>query len=261
MFLLPYLAGVAATPFSEGSWLRVTLGVAGIVSLFMARAPVMRIARRRRRTGDRMGGNGDYWNRAAAFTIAGIVALGLPMFLYGYWQMLTLALVAGVITVAQTWLGIIMGERSLPAELTGVLLLAMTAPLGVYLAGGGSPWREAGLSLWIVNASYYGATVFSVKMKVAATTRRRGRMTARERLSLARSSLIYLAAMLALWMSLALAGLVPALSPMALLPLIAYTGWSIVTLGSRLKIRTEGFTQLALALVFTLAVIVIWRIG
>lgn len=261
MLLLPYITGIGVVEWTDGAGVRLALGAGGILMLFMARSPLVLLARRRYRRGAWGAGATDSVFSITVYASAGVLMFAVIQFEYGYGQLWPLGLAVLAIAVLQTWLAVVYGERSMSAEVTGVALLTLAAPLGVSLVSGMEPWLEPGPLLWLVNASYYGASIFSVKMKVAAMVKRQRRLSPREKLRLARGSIVYLASVDLVWLLLAITHRAPALAPAAFLPLAGYLIWNTITAGSRLNIKREGFTQLGLALVFTALVVIGWRSG
>jgi hypothetical protein len=98
-------------------------------------------------------------------------------------------------------------------------------------------------------------------MKVASKVERLEYYSFGTRVRIAGGSIIYVLAAIAIWLALVLYGVAPWLSPAAFLPVAIYVIWSFATMSSQLKIKTEGFVQLGLSLVFALIAIGAWRIG
>jgi len=232
-----------------------------MLSLFMARAPLMRLAKQRHRRGSFGARAGDYWYSALVYLVLAAVFFILVASLGEGWELWQIASAAALLAALQTLSALALGERSMTAELTGVVLLALAAPLGYYLAAGDGLWGVESVTLWAANATYYGATVFNVKMKVASMVTRRDSLGGREKLALARESITYATIAVPVWVALALTGKAPAAAPVVFTPMAAYVAWSAATMSSRLKLKTEGFTQLGLSLAFTAALIAVWRYG
>lgn len=261
MLLLPFVTGAVTAGWTAGGGARVTLGAGGSVLMLMARSPAVQLARRRYKRGGFGRGAGDLLFSMATYSLAGLLLFSTIMAIDGAGRLWGLAALALAGFCLQTWLAVTLGERSMAAEVTGVALLTLTAALGFTLAGGQGPWAVKPMLLWALNASFYGASIFNVKMKVASMTRRRRRFPVLAKLKLARVSIVYLGVMILAWSLLALAGLVPALAPVTFLPAVGYIAGSLLAAGSRLNIKREGFIQLGLALVFTVLVIIAWRSG
>lgn len=261
MLSLPFITGFMVAVPDGAAWARLGPGAAGALALFMARAPLMRLAKRRYRRGDFGPDAGDNLFSAAVFLAVAAALFGAIALAGGVADLWQAAAVAAALTLLQTAAALALGERSIPSELAGVILLSLTAPLAFLLASGASFWSLTSVTLWAANATYYGASVFIVKMKVASMTARRERLTGSRKLRLAQDSIVYTTVTVSLWLALDLAGRAPSGAPAIFAPLAAYVAWSAATLGSGLKIRTEGFTQLGLSIIFTALLIVVWRQG
>lgn len=262
MLLLPYLSGIAAADWSEGAVVKVALGAGGILALFMARSPAMKLAKNRYRRKDFGKKAGDYRFSASVYSFIGALLFGAIMVFGGYRQLLLLGALVLAASLLHTRLAMSLGERSIAAEAIGIMLLALAAPLGSVLASGGGLWEREALTLWAANASYYGASIFTVKMKVYSTVGRRGGgLTAAAKLARARASFSYIAAVSLAWLLAAITGATPALVPIAFLPMAAHAARSATRLGAPLNLRREGFTQLGLSVAFTLIIIAVWRSG
>jgi hypothetical protein len=259
MLLVPYLTGFGAVRWSDYAAGRLAAGCLGILLLFIGRASMMQLIKPRyrgRTAGDQVKElwlNSILYGGLGAAIILGIIIIG------GYWYLLAVGAAAFILFLGQTWLALRFGERSIPAELVGIVLLTLSAPLAAVLAGG------AGVSdvilLWLINAMYFGASVFTVKMKVASKMERLEYFYFTTRLRIAAASIIYVLVAISLWLALAIFGVAPWLSPAAFLPVALYVLWSCITMSARLKIKTEGFVQLGLSLVFAFITITAWRIG
>jgi hypothetical protein len=261
MLLVPYVTGILATTWTDGALARISLGMMAILLLFMARAPLMYLAKRYYRRGNFGSDTRNYWISAWLYSLSGLSLFAVIVVIDGGLKLPLLALTALVLALAQSWLAVTQGERAMIAELTGVLLLTLTAPLGMLLAGNGTTTLQDAVILWAVNASFFAASIFNVKMKVASMVARRDSFTIADRIRIARDSLTYLALTIVTWLLLSISGLAPVFSTVAFVPLVAYIAWSLATMSSKLKIRMEGFIQLGMSIGFAVIVIVVWRIG
>ncbi|MHB0914547.1 MAG: YwiC-like family protein [Thermoleophilia bacterium] len=259
MLMLPYLAGIATAGWSAGAPLRVALGAGGILALFMAQAPLMKLVKSRYRRGGAGRKAGDLWYSAAVYSAVGALFFGSVMLFGGPRELPALGAVALATGLLQAWMAVSLGERSIAAEAIGIILLTLAAPLGVALASGGGSWGRQALMLWAANASYYGVSIFTVKMKVVSPGRRGRRLTAGAKLARARVSFIYIATVIMSWLLAALTGAGPALAPVAFLPATLHAAWGTARLDSPLNIRREGFTQLGLSVIFTMIIVAAWR--
>ena len=250
MLLLPFAAGAVIGGFSRAS----ALSFAAIMLLFLAR-PAMSgwlAAGRHSRSGARV----PVPAAAVVMTVAALLLfIWLLLFesLKGlFWLGAAAALLLAFHETLRT-----RAPRSQAAELAGVGVLTMSAPLAFY-AGSGHLGTEAGW-LWFLSAGYFAISVFHVRLKVVAAGRRGARGT-RQRVAQARLTLAYLVFLWAALVFLAAAGVIPVAAPLAYVPASVYVIASFPKLGSKLKLRREGAVQIALALAFCLLLIAGYRV-
>jgi hypothetical protein len=148
-------------------------------------------------------------------------------------------------------------ERSPAAEFLGVALLTLTAPFAYGLAV--KDLSVDAWSLWLLNALYFGASIYYVKMIVRTNvpSRNSPRSYSRYRM-MAMGYLSFAAAVLLL---VALTGMIPAFSLLAFIPMYCYVIYRMARPGGEMNIRHEGIAQTVLAVVFGLALIAVYTIS
>lgn len=258
MLLVPYLIGAAITGFSP----RLVAGLVAVLLLFFSRPPLALLLKRRIRNGVWGPESRLLWLNFSLPALAAAALFAWLIVAYSLWWLLVLGSAGLALFAVHSVMVFRRRERSAAAELVGILMLTLTGPLAVYLARArmnGDTAREA-VALWLLNAAYFGASVFLVKMKIRAAVQRRRPHGRGWRLHLARASILYCAATMALAAGLSIASWAPNLAPLVYLPLLAYAGWSIVTLGAELQIKREGVLQTGLAIIFAGLMILIYSL-
>lgn len=255
MLLVPYLIGVHAL---GGLRAEIALGLAGILLLYLSRPALMILLKRRVIDGNF---GDDAQPLLAGFSL--FSSLGTAVFLWlifgrGLTGILYLGGAGLALFLLYSWYSLTRRERSAAAEFIGVAMLTLTASLGGYLSTGAL--GSDVMVVWILNALYFGASVYYIKMKRRASTKRVERLSWQEKIGLAWKLLIYLTVLIVAVAALVIAGLAPLLSPVAFTPVLLYQIGSILSLSPVVNIRREGWTQTLLALAFAASMIVAYRI-
>jgi len=246
MLLAPYLAGLLVAWSADWSSARVIQGIAGltgIVMLHMGRPSLVRLLKRRVVAGPARDDLLPLAAGAALFLLPGaaiFLFLGSMGGYPGLWWLAAAALLFGGL---HTIYSLRRRERSELAELIGVMLLTMTAPLGFYL-GSGSFARQS-WTIWALSALYFGASIFVIRARL-----RGAGVKSPVCLQPVISAWAYLAFMVSAVIFLVFTGLVPYAASMAFLPALLWSGNSLAHTGSRLQVKREGVVQSVLALWF-----------
>lgn len=258
MLLVPYVTGVAAFP----GWLSLDAGagVAAVLLMFFARPPLMLLLKRRVIDGGFGTESGALWLNfavTAGLALAVFAALAAGR---GLWGLAPLAVLAALLFGLHTLFTLGRRERSALNEFIGIAMLTLTAPLGAYLALGDLRRIDVWM-LWLLNAVYFGASVYFIKMFMKAAAYRGRRLSLAEKLSLARSSSAYLAVSAALLTAVSLAGKVPAYTWLAFAPILIHVVRNTFTLRPGMNLRVEGFIQAGLAIIFAASLIAVYRLA
>ena len=150
-------------------------------------------------------------------------------------------------------------KRSLQAELVGVAVLSHTAP-AAWIALRGQMDRT-GYELWALNLLFFLGGVLYVKYRVRGLYAHRAFASFRERLGFAWPVFLYhmaLAVFLAGWILLESR---PLLLIVAFVPGILRALQLVMQLGDRFPIRRLGWSEIAHSLVFTVLLVLAFRIG
>jgi hypothetical protein len=101
-------------------------------------------------------------------------------------------------------------------ELGGIFGLALGAPLAYYVSTGAL--NGTALGLWVVNALYFGGTVFYIKLKVRQQPKEPAPDRVSERLVKAKACLTYQSVVLTIVIALVAFNRLPALAFLAFVP-------------------------------------------
>ena len=134
--------------------------------------------------------------------------------LYG---LIGFGVIGAALLVYHWWLVDRRKEMSATGELAGIFGLALGAPLAYYTASG--KIDGTALALWIVNALYFGGTVFYIKLKVRQQPRLPAPDRVSERLVKAKACLTYQSVVLTIVIVLVALQDLPALVLLAFVPM------------------------------------------
>jgi len=211
MFGVPLFIGLAAAP--SWQWRALALIVAAF-GLFLVRFPLATLVKTRKRpAADRSGL--IRW----AIVYAALAAIGggwLILIERLYW-LIPIGLLGVSIALLHLWLVARKQEMSAFGELIGIGGLALGAPLAYYAASGQLDGTAA--ALWLVNALYFGGTVFYIKLKVRQQPRLPAPDRLADRLVKATACLTYQAVVLTIISLLVAFDHMPLLLPVAFVPM------------------------------------------
>ena len=250
MFAVPLIIGFAVA----GMWQwRSVLLILAALGLFMLRFPIDTVIKTRKRP------NADRaWLIRWAILYGSIAAIsgGWLVVVDRLYALIGFGMIGAVLLVYHWWLVDRRQEMSITGELAGIFGLAMGAPLAYYTASG--QLDGTALALWIVNALYFGGTVFYIKLKVRQQPRLPAPDRVSERLVKAKACLSYQSIVLTILIVLvALTGLpalvVLAFVPMTLKVLIGATRWQDK---QSLSLPKLGVIEIVHAVLFAAIIIV-----
>jgi hypothetical protein len=217
MFIVPLLVGFIVAPVWQArGWVLVVAAL----GFFLVRYPLALLVKTRHRPRrDRP----VLWRWTILY--AGLAGLGGGWLVVTYrlgWLVI-LGLAAGLLVLFHLWLVARRQEMSVAGELAGIVGLALGAPLAYYTVSGQLDSTAA--LLWLVNALYFGGTVFYIKLKVRGQPREAAPRQSAQRFAKAKACLIYQMTALTILMLLAFWQLAPNLTPLALVPATLKTLW------------------------------------
>ena len=250
MFLVPLCVGIGAAGVINLPTLLFALTAFGF---FLLRYPLMLTVRAR-----------DPLTRRAAIKWSLIYATltgscGLLLFaLSQQWWLVPLAVLGGITLVIYLWLASRRKEMSLAGEWLGIAGLGLGAP-GAYLVATGR-LDEITLALYILNALYFGGTIFYIKFKVREQPRLvMANATWTTRVWAGRITLAYHALVFALIGIFSIFGFVPALVLVAFAPAMCKMVGGVLNRPARINLKHLGFIELGLSITFALIVLLAYR--
>ena len=248
MLIVPLLLGFIIAP--AWHWRVLMLPVAAL-GFFLGRYPLVLLVKTRRRTKT----NKAYlWRWAVIYGGMATLSGGWLMFVHGLWWLAPLGIGGTLLLLFHLWLVSRRQEMSISGELAGIFGLALGAPMAYYTAGG--QLDGTALALWLINALYFGGTVFYIKLKVRQQPRQPAPNRISERLVKARACLTYQTIALTLVILLVAWQQAPILIPLAFVPAtikIVYGAWQWQDKKSLNLVRI-GVTEIVHAVAFTILV-------
>ncbi|HKZ86199.1 MAG TPA: YwiC-like family protein [Anaerolineae bacterium] len=185
----------------------------------------------------------------AAIFGAALIALGYTKLL---WALVPIA----PMLIWQVWLIRQRAERQMSIELAGSGMLALAAPTAHYVAAG--VVDATAIILWVLCWLQSAAAIVYVYLRLAQ--RRLGEMPPMpERWRIGRRALLYAGANFALSMGLAIAGLVPLLTPIAFAAMLAQAVGGARNPCVGVRPQRIGFAQVAATAIFSALLIVAYR--
>jgi hypothetical protein len=211
MWSVPLIVGAAVAPVWQ--W-RTLIVIAAALAFFLLRYPLATLIKTRKRPAtDRMD------------LIRWSIGYGLIAALAGAWLivierlslLIPIGLIGAMLVALNLWLVSRKQEMSIYGELAGIVGLALGAPMTYYAASG--QLDGTALMLWLVNALYFGGTVFYIKLKVRQQPRLPAPDRLSERLLKGRACLTYQGVALTVIIALVAFDHMPALLPLAFAPM------------------------------------------
>jgi hypothetical protein len=211
MWSVPLIVGAAVAPAWQ--W-RTLILIAAALAFFLLRYPLATLVKTRKRpTSDRAG-----WLRwSIGYALIAAVCGAWLILIERLVLLIPIGLIGATLVAFNLWLVSRRQEMSAVGELTGIAGLALGAPLAYYVSSG--QLGGTAFALWLINAVYFGGTVFYIKLKV----RQQPRLPAPDRLSehllKGRACLTYQAVALTAIVVLVALDHMPVLLPLAFVPM------------------------------------------
>jgi len=253
MLIVPLLVGVAVAPIRHP---RTWLLLAAALGFFLMRFPLATLVRTRRRANvDR----GSLWGWAAVYGGLAFLSGGWLIVVQQLWWLAAMGAGGVLLVLFHLWLVARRREMSAVGELAGIAGLALGAPMVYYTATGQLDGTAA--LLWLINALYFGGTVFYIKLKVRQQPRLPAPDRPAERLAKAAACLAYQTFALTVLILLVALQKAPLLAPLALLPATFKTLWGAWRWQDRksLNLVRLGVTEIVHSITFAALVIVSFR--
>ena len=249
MFAVPLIIGFAVA--AEWQWRSIWLIVAAL-GLFLVRFLIDTLIKTRRHP-----------NADRARLIRWAIAYGSIAAICGGWlivierlyALIGMGLIGAVLLIYHWWLVEQRKEMSARGELAGIFGLALGAPLAFYVSTG--ILNGTALALWIVNALYFGGTVFYIKLKVRQQPKEPAPDHLSERLVKAKACLSYQSVVLTLVILLVALHRLPALAVLAFVPMTLKVLYGATHWQDRrsLSLPRLGLIEMAHSAVFAMLII------
>ncbi len=211
MWSVPLIVGVAVAPVWQG---RTLILIAAALAFFLMRYPLATLAKTRKRpTSDRA------WllRWSIGYALIAIVCAAWLILIERLIFLVPIGLIGATLVAFNLWLVSRKQEMSAIGELIGIAGLALGAPLTYYASSG--QLDNTALALWLINAMYFGGTVFYIKLKVRQQPRLPAPDRLSERLLKGRACLAYQATALTVIFVLVALDHMPMLLPLAFVPM------------------------------------------
>lgn len=250
MLIVPLVQGMVIAP--AWHWQTLILLVAAL-GFFLVRFPLATLVKTRRRSRtDRA----YLWRWTLIY--GGITALsgGWLVFIEQLWWLVPMGVIGTMLLLFHLWLVARRKEMSAIGELAGIFGLALGAPMAYYTCSGQLDGTV--LALWIINALYFGGTVFYIKLKVRQQPRQPAPDKVSQRLIKAKACLTYQTIALTIIILLVAWQQAPILIPLAFVPAtikVLYGAWQWQDKKS-LNLMRLGLTEIFHALAFTVLVVI-----
>lgn len=255
MLVVPLLLGLAIAPVWQGRALLLLLAALGF---FLLRYPLALLVKGRKRAATK---RAYLWRWTLIYGAITTLAGGWLVLAERLWWLAGLGVVGGGLLFFHLWLVARRQEMSVTGELAGIFGLALGAPMAYYTATGRLD-RTAAL-LWLINALYFGGTVFYVKLKVRQQPRQPAPPGWAARLLGAKAGLAYHTLAVTLLILVALWWHAPALAPLALLPATVKMIYGAYRWQDKqsLSLVRLGLIEMGHALVFSGLVMLAFRVA
>jgi hypothetical protein len=249
MFAVPLIIGFSVA--AEWQWRSILL-IAAALGLFLVRFPVDTLIKTRKRlNADRM----RLVRWAIAYGSIAAICGGWLIVIDRLYALLGMGLIGAALLLYHWWLVEQRQEMSARGELAGIFGLALGAPLAYYVSTG--ILNSAALALWIVNALYFGGTVFYIKLKVRQQPKEPAPDRVSERLVKAKACLSYQSVVLTLVILLVAFHRLPALAVLAFVPMTLKVLYGATRWQDRksLSLPRLGLIEMAHSAVFAVLII------
>jgi len=249
---VPFLcAAVVASPSSSSAFLPLLLAFICVLGAFLLRGSLENYGEWR-----------ALWLpvHLALLAVTGVAGLALVTVYQGT-QLLALAAVGLVLYLFQRWLVRShqreSEKRSFAAELVGVGILTLSAPVATVAALG--RLDTAGARVWLLNVLFFLGGVLYVKYRVRGVLAHRTFSSLPERFAFAWPVFLYHLLLVLFLASAALMDSVPAMVLVAFAPAVLRAHGLLFHLGQRFPIKRLGWTEVAHSLIFAVLLILATR--
>ncbi len=250
MWVVPLLIGFIVAPV--WNWRSLVLVLAAL-GFFLLRYPLALLVKTRKRANT---GSAYFWQWALVYGGITILCGTWLIFAQHLWLLIPMGILGALLLAFHLWLVALRQEMSVVGEIAGIFGLALGAPMAYYTAGGQIDLTA--LMLWIVNALYFGGTVFYIKLKVRQQPRQPAPPHLSERFVKAKACLGYQTVALTVVLLLVTLRLAPLLTPLALIPATVKVLWGAGHWQDKrsLSLMRLGMVEIFHAVAFTVLIVI-----
>ncbi len=191
---------------------------------------------------------------ASLYLLAGFGFI-LPLFLQGYFHLITFAVV-GSASFFYNFFLTIKGQKTIISDLTAVAGLTLSAPSTYYISTGLLDLDA--VVLWVLNFLFFGCSVFYVHMKINVIVIKKKHFPLSEKITLGRLNILYHLFVIAIVISLSVYNYTPLTATLAFIPMAIHAIYGTITLSGETKFKKLGLLLLAQSFLFGLLLIVAW---
>ncbi len=253
MLTIPLALGAAIAPVWQ--WRVVILFVAAL-GFFLVRFPLATLVKTRKRGTTQAP---FLWRWAAIYAVISAGAGGWLVLNQTLWWLAAMGVFGTALVGFHLWLVARRQEMSAVGELAGIMGLTLGAPMAYYVSSGSLDGTA--ITLWIINALYFGGTVYYIKLKVRQQPRFPKPNKITERLVKAKACLAYQTVALSVVLLFAALRWMPSLAPLAFVPMtlkVLRGAWQWQDRKS-LNLVHLGLVEVFHSLAFAVLVIVAFR--
>ncbi len=251
MLIVPLFLGLVIAP--TWHWRAIVLLVAAF-GFFLVRYPLATLVKTRRRASPEK--KAYLWRWTIIYGTVTAFSGGWLVLVEGLRWLAVIGVVGALLLGLHLWLVYRRQEMSVLGELSGIFGLALGAPMAYYTASGLLDGTAA--ALWLVNALYFGGTVFYIKLKVRGQPRQPAPESLNERLAKGKACLAYQGVVLVIVLGLIIFKQMPVLILVAFLPVTVKVWRGVKQWQDKksLSLVRLGVTELVHAVVFAGLVII-----
>ena len=250
MFAVPLLVGIGASGTWNADLLLLALTVSGF---FLLRYPLMLAIKSRAPDARR-----DAWRWSAIYTTLTAISGTWLLLAPHLWLLIPIGALGLATLLIYLLLAARRAEMSTAGEWLGIAGLALGAPAAYLVAT--RALDETALALYLLNALYFGGTIFYIKFKIREQPRAmQSTASSRARLWAGRVTILYHAFGLIAVALLAASEIVPALAAAAFVLPMCKVVQGVFARPARLNIPRLGLIELAITATFAVIVLAAYR--
>lgn len=180
----------------------------------------------------------------------------IPLFLQGYYHLITFALLGGSSFFGNYLLAKEI-QKSILGDLIAVAGLTLSAPSAYYIATG--LFDASTAVLWALNFLFFGCSVFYVHMKIKVSALKKDHLPIREKLTLGKLNILYHIFVISVVIILSIYHYTPLNATLAFVPMFIHSIYGTITLTGKIKFKKLGFLLLGQSILFGMVLVFVWQ--